>query len=376
MSLSVRHVPPGGDLRDFLDVVDVVYDGDPNFIRELDFDLAGRLSPRHPFFEHGEAMLFTAHRDGRCIGRCSAQIDRLHLERYHDETGFFGFVDTVDDAEAVRALIDAARDWLKSKGMKRMLGPFMLTINDQVGCLVEGFDTPPMFMMPHHRPYQGALLEQAGLSKCKDAYAWRYQVGALPKRVAAAHAAVMAMPEVKARHMEIEHLERDVRIVMDVFNDAWQDNWNYVPFTEAELKKFANEFKLIVVPEITLITEIDGEPAAVAFAVPNLNEGIRHMHGKLFPTGIFKLFWHTKVRRPKTARLIILGVRKKYRRMKQYGALSMFMYAHLSDCSRRIGIEWGELSFTLEDNHPVNLGIKAMGGEIYKRYRLYEGDLG
>jgi hypothetical protein len=372
MAVNVRSVQPGGNLRDFLNVVDVVYDGDANFIRELDFDLAGRLSPKHPFFEHGEAILFTAYRDGRCVGRCSAQLDRLHLERYGDKTGFFGFADTIDDAEAARALIDAAREWLRSKGMKRMLGPFMLSINDQAGCLVEGFDTPPMFMMPHHRPYQGALLEQAGLAKCKDLYAWRYKVGELNRRAAAAHEAVMAMPEVKTRHMEVEHLERDVRIVMDVFNDAWQDNWNYVPFTEAELKKFANEFKLIVVPEITLITEIDGEPAAVAFAIPNLNEATRHLRGKLFPTGLFKLLWYTKVRRPKTARLIILGIRKKYRAMKQYGALSTFLYAEMNNCSRQVGIEWGELSFTLEDNHPINLGIRAMGGEIYKRYRMYE----
>lgn len=376
MSVTIRSVRPGGNVRDFLDVVDVVYEGDDNFIRELDFDLAGRVSPTHPFFEHGEAVLFTAHRDGRCVGRCSAQIDRLHLERHGDETGFFGFLDTVDDAEAARALLDAAREWLKSRGMKRMRGPFMLTINDQVGCLIEGYDTPPMFMMPHHRPYQGALIEQAGLSKCKDLYAWRYKVGEVSKRAAAAHASIMAMPEVRTRHMDARELERDVRIVMDVFNDAWQDNWGYVPYTEAELTKFANEFKLIVVPQITLIAEINGEPAAIAFAVPNLNEAIRHVHGKLFPTGLLKLIWYTKVQRPKSARLIVLGVRKKYRHIKQYGALSMFLYAELNNCARQVGIEWGELSFTLEDNHRVNLGIQAMGGEIYKRYRLYECELG
>jgi hypothetical protein len=148
-----------------------------------------------------------------------------------------------------------------------------------------------------------------------------------------------------------------------------------VPFTEKELKKFADEFKLIAVPEITLIAEIDGEPAAVAFAVPNLNEAIRHLGGKLFPTGVFRLLWQAKVRRPKSARLIILGIAKKFRQKKRYAPLSAYLYVEMNNSGRRAGFEWGELSFTLEDNHPINLGIKSMGGEIYKKYRLYEREL-
>ena len=375
MDLDVRQISPGGDLSDFLDVVDGIYRDDHNYIRELDFDVQGRLNPKHPFFEHGEATFFTAYRHGRCVGRCTAQFDRLHLERHGDGAGFFGFLDTVDDADVPRSLLDRAAEWLKGKGMKRMRGPFMLTINDQMGCLVEGFDTPPMFMMPHHRPYQGSLIERAGLARLKDAYAWRYEVGDLPQRVQRAHAEVSRMSDVKTRHMDLNHIERDVRIVMNVFNDAWQENWGFIPFTESELRKFANEFKLIAVPEITLISEVDGEPAAVAFAIPNLNEGVRHTRGKLFPTGLLKLLWYTKIRRPRTARLIILGITKKHRRQKRYAPLSMYLYAELSNCARRAGFEWGELSFTLEDNHPVNLGIKAMGGKIYKRYRLYEKEL-
>ena len=280
MAISIRQTPPGGDLRDFLEMVDDVYQDDPNYVRELDFDIKARLSPKHPFFEHGEATVFTAYRQGRCVGRCTAQFDRLHLQRYQDETGFFGFLDTIEDVEVTRALLDRAAEWLKTMGMKRMRGPFMLTINDQLGCLVEGFDTPPMFMMPHHRPYQGALIEQCGLPKLKDAYAWRYRVGESSKRAQRAHADVLGMPEVKVRHMDLRHIERDVRIVMDVFNDAWQDNWGFIPYTEKELQKFGDEFKFIAVPEITLIAEIHGEPAAVAFAVPNLNEAIRHLGGE------------------------------------------------------------------------------------------------
>jgi hypothetical protein len=376
MTVQIKQIPIGGDLRDFLDVVDTIYRDDPNYIRELDFDVKGRLTAKHPFFEHGEATVFTAYRDGKCVGRCTAQIDRLHLERYKDDAGFFGFFDTIDDLEVARGLLDAAADWLRAKGMKRMRGPFMLNRNDQVGCLVEGFDDPPAVMMPHHRPYQGGLIEQAGVPKVKDAYAWRYKIGEVNKRAQKAYDEISALPEVKSRPMDTKNVERDVRIVVDIFNDAWQDDWYYIAFTEAEVKKFADDFKLVLVPEITLITEVEGEPAGVAFAVPNLNEAIRHIkNGKLFPTGIFKLLWYGKIKRPKSARLIILGIRKKYRHVKKYGALSAYMYVELNNCAHRAGFEWGELSFTMEDNHPVNVGIKAMGGKLYKRYRFFEREL-
>jgi hypothetical protein len=375
MAVEIRQVPLGGDLADFLNVVDYIYRDDPNYVRELDMEVKGRLSPRHPFFEHGEGTVFTAYRNGWCVGRVTAQIDRLHLERYQDGAGFFGFLDTIDDAEVARELLNAAAGWLRGRGMKRMRGPFMLNRNDQLGCLVEGFDFPPMFMMPHHRPYQGPLIEQAGLAKLKDAYAWRYIAGEVPKRAQKAHDEIASMPEVKTRHADPKQLERDVRIIMDIYNDAWSEDWGYIPFTQAELRKFGKDFKLVLVPEITLITEVDGEPSAVAFAVPNLNEALRDLRGHLFPTGLLKLLWRTKVMRPKTARLIILGIRKRFRHLKKYGGLSTYMYVELNESGRRAGFEWGELSFTMEDNHPVNLGIKYMGGKLYKRYRLYEREL-
>jgi hypothetical protein len=375
MAIELKQVPLGGNLRDFLDVVEYIYQDDPAYIRDLDFDVIGRLSPKHPFFEHGEGTIFTAYRNGWCVGRCTAQIDRLHVERHQDGAGFFGFLDTIDDADVARLLLDAAADWLRGRGMKRMRGPFMLNINDQVGCLVEGFETPPMFLMPHHRPYQGGLIEQAGLAKLKDAYAWRYEVGEVPKRAAKARDEIAAMPEIKSRHMDPKQVDRDIRLTMDIFNDAWSDNWGYVAFTESELRKFARDFKLIMVPEITLITEIDGEPAGVAFAVPNLNEATHDLHGKLFPTGLLKLLWRAKIHHPKSARLIILGIRKKFRHMKKYAGLSTYMYAKMNDSGARAGFKWGELSFTWDDNHPVNVGIKFMGGKLYKRYRIYEREL-
>jgi hypothetical protein len=335
-------------------------------------EMKDRLSPKNPFFEHGEGVLFTAHRNGWCVGRVTAQIDREHLARHKDDTGFFGFLDTVEDEEVAKQLLEAACSWLRARGMKRVRGPLSLSINEEMGCLIEGFDTPPMILMQHHRPYQGGLIEKAGFEKAKDAYAWRYTVGDVPERARKAHDEVEAMPEVKARHVDMKNLDADMRVIMDVFNDAWSDNWAFVPFTERELSKMAADLKLFAIPELSFIAEIDGEAVAVALALPNLNELIADMKGKLSPLGLPKLLWRLKVVGPRTARLLILGIRKNLRNQRKYAALSIYLYVKLNAAGKRLGIEWGELSWTLEDNAPVNTAIKVMGGKIYKKYRIFE----
>ncbi len=372
LALEIREVPLGGNLKDFLDVVDYVYLGDPKYVRPLDFDLKQRLSHKNPFFRHGEGALFAAYLNGKCVGRVSAQVDRLWNERYKEKTGFFGFFDTIEDQAVATALLERASAWLRQRGMKRVLGPMSLNTNEEIGCLVEGFDTPPMVMMPHHREYQGALAEGAGFVKAKDLFAWKYVVGPLPPRAQKAVDLIAELPEVKTRHIDKSKIDREVRLVMDIFNDAWSEMWGFVPMTEPELKKLAEDFKLLLVPELTYIVEIDGEPAAFAVAIPNLNEFIHDLGGKLSPLGMAKLLWRFKVEGGKTARLALLGIRKKFRTQKKYGALSAFMYSALSKSGEKLGIQWGELSWTLEDNAPVNLGIKMMGGTVYKRYRLYE----
>jgi hypothetical protein len=375
MAVEIREIPLGGGLRDFLGVVDYIYRDDPNYVRPLDFDLQGNLSPKHPFFLHGEGTIFTAYRNGWCVGRCTAQIDRLHLERYGDGAGFFGYLDTIDDEEVAKALLDSAAEWLAERGMKRMRGPLMPSMNGEVGCLVEGFDTAPVILMPHHRPYQGGLIEKAGLAKLKDCFAWRYSVGEVPRRAQKAHDEIAALPEVRARNVDMKHVERDVRTVIDIHNDGWSENWGFVPMTEEELAKMAKEVKLILDPALTFIVEVDGEPAAVALALPNVNELIRDVNGKLFPVGLPKLLWRLKFARPKFARVIILGIRRKFRGQKKYAGLSTFLYVRLNQAGLQRGYHSGELSYTLEDNHPVNLGIKFMGGTVYKRYRIYEREL-
>ena len=365
----------GGRFNDFLNVVDGIYKGDSNYVRPLNLELKDRLSKKNPFFEHGEGTLFTAYRNGRCVGRCSASIDNLHISRYKEDTGFFGFFDTIDDPEVAQALVKEAKRWLTARGMKKVRGPLSLSMNEEIGCLVDGFDTPPMIMMPHHRPYQAGLIEACGFEKVMDVYSWQYNVGDVNKRALTALAAVEAMPEVTTRHVDMKHLERDIRIVMDIFNDAWSDNWGFVPLTESELRQMAKDMKLILNPKMTFITEIDGEPAAVALALPNLNEAIRDLGGKLRPVGLAKMLWRLKFRGPETARLMILGIKKQYRKQRRYAPLSLFLYARIHQGAKSCGVKMGELSWTLENNHPVNVGIKVMGGKIYKTYRIFEADL-
>lgn len=375
MSIEIRKTPIGGPLKDFLNVVDYIYRDDPNYIRPLDFELKQRLSPKHPFFDHAEGVILTAHRNGFCVGRCTAQIDREHLARYRDDVGFFGLFDTINDETVARALLEAAAEWLSERGMKHMRGPMSLSVNDELGCLIEGFDTPPMVMMPHHLPYQGGLIEAAGVPKLKDLYAWKYVVGDVPARARRAHDEIQAMPEVAARSCRVKDLAAEVRTIVDVFNDAWSENWGFVPYTERELHALADMLKLVIRPELSLIVNINDEPAAVAVALPNINEAIAGLNGKLSPINIAKLLWRFKVRGPRTARLAILGIRKQYRNVKKYAGLSTFMYAKMNHAGQRCGIDWGELSWTLEDNAPINVAIKFMGGKIYKRYRLYERPL-
>jgi hypothetical protein len=375
MTIEIRETPIGGKVQPFLDVVDYIYRDDPHYVRPLNVDIKGRLSKKNPFFEHAEGRVFTAHRNGFCVGRITAQIDHEHLRHHQDDAGFFGFMDTIDDQEVADQLLGRAGSWLSDRGMKRMRGPFSLSINDEAGCLVEGFDSPPMIMMPHHRPYQGGLIEGAGLQRIKTLYAWRYEVGNLKRRVSAARDEVAAMPEVTARHVNPDNVEGDSRVVMDVFNDAWSDNWSFVPFTQSELKKFGKDLKLILVPELTQIAFVNGEPAAVAVAIPNVNEVIFDFKGRLFPTGVVKLLYRLKVHRPQTARLMILGIRKKFRSKREYAGLSVFLYAKLNEAGQKLGIRWGELSWTDEENGPVNAAIRMMGGRVYKKYAIFEREL-
>lgn len=378
MAIEIRELK-GGDkktLRDFLDVVDTIYKDSPHYVRPLDFDVSDRLDhKKNPFFEHADGTAWVAYQDGRPVGRISAQIDQEHLARHKDDAGMFGFLDTVDDPEVAKALLAEAEKWVKARGMKRLRGPMSLSINEELGCLIEGFDDPPMVMMTYHNRYQAGLIEGAGYAKLKDFYSWKYDVGEVPPRAQKAHDEIAAMPEVTTRPVDPKKMMEEVNTIMDVFNDAWSDNWGFVPATQNELTKMAKDMSLILMPEITKVTSINGEVAAVALGLPNLNEAIRDLRGQLFPFGFAKMLWRLKVQGPKSGRLLILGIRKKWRHVRRYGGLSAYLYVEMNRSAHLLGMKDSELGWTLEDNAAINAGIRLMGGRIAKRYRVFEKTL-
>lgn len=376
MAVEIREHAPGIDIDDFIRAGQVVFRDDPAWIAPLEFDVRATLTPgKNPFFKRGEVTLFTAWKDGQLVGRTSAQVDHEHLKKYDDATGFFGAFDTVDDDEVGAALIEAAAAWLKERGMKRMRGPIFLNINGEIGTLIEGHQYPPAVLMAHSRPWQDRIALEAGLKKAKDLYAWRFEVGRIPKRAQKAWDAVQEMPEVRLRSVEPRRMKQELDIIMDIFNDAWHANWGFVPATPEEVAKAAEEMKLIIDKRISFIAEIDGRPVGMCICLPNLNEVTRDFGGKLGPIQLAKLLWRLKVKGPRSGRLMMLGIRSELRGIRKYAPLSHALYVEVAKRGAKLGYRWGELSWTLEDNSPMNAGIRSMGAKVYKKYRLYERPL-
>ncbi|MCX7808599.1 MAG: hypothetical protein N2515_08320 [Deltaproteobacteria bacterium] len=371
--IEIREHRPGRDLDAFIQVAYLVYNGDPAWVPPLDVELRRRLSPgANPFFDQGEVALFTAWKNGEVVGRISAQLDHVHLAKFQDRVGFFGFFDTIDDDEVGHALLNKAEEWLRSRGMKKMRGPLSFHIYEEAGLLVEGYEHPPQILMAHSRPWQKRILEGAGFSKARDLFAWRFEVGKVPGRAEKAWEEIRQMPEVRFRTVNRLRLREELQAIIEVFNDAWEGNWGHRPASDKEVEKIGRDLLPILDPELSFIAEIDGKPMGICICLPNLNEVIRDFQGRLGPVEIAKLIWRLKIRRPQSGRLMMLGIRKELRHVKRYGGLSHAIYVELAKRGERLGYKWGELSWTLEDNHPINAGIRSMGAKLYKKYRIYE----
>lgn len=376
MSVQITEVVSRRDLDEFIEVPYRLMRGDPAFVPPLRIERRQVLGRDNPFFAHGEATYFLARRDGEVVGRVSAHRNFLHEERYGDGAGFFGFFDCEDDEEAARALLRAACDHLRSRGCRSARGPFSFSINDESGVLVEGFETPPYLMMPHNPRYYDRLVRAAGFRKAKDLFAWAYDVTRpVPEPARRVAEAVREHPGLRVRTVRRGRLREDLRIILQVFNEAWSRNWGFLPLTEAEVEHAASQMKWFLEPELALIAEVEGRPAAISLAIPNVNEALAGLDGRLFPTGWLRLLWRLKVRRPRTARLMLLGVLPEFRG-SALGGLSVLLYVEEHLRCQRLGLRGGELSWTLEDNVKINTGIELMGGTVYKRYRVYEKVVG
>jgi hypothetical protein len=375
MSLEIVPVDNARQRERFLRLPWRLYRDDPAWVPNL-LMLQREVidQKKNPFFEHGEAQLFLAVKNGHDAGRISAHVDRLHNQYHNERAGFFGFFESEDDPDVAKGLFGAAEAWLAARGMDRARGPMNFSVNEEVGLLVEGFDKPPVIAMTHALGYYDAIVKAAGYEKAMDLYAYRWDIKPPPERMMKVVNAVREMPGVSVRNVEMRHLRRDVDILLDIYNDSWSDNWGFVPATEREARKMASDLRLIADPNIGIIAEVDGEPAGMIIGLPNLYECIRDFRGFLNPWNALKLVWRLKIRKPETGRLLLFGVKRKFATRALVGLPYLLLY-EIYRGSRKARYRWGEMSWVLENNSALNAIMPHWDAYVYKRYRIYEKPL-
>jgi hypothetical protein len=364
-------------LETFIRLPNRLYRDCPNYVAPLLVERRDSLRfDKNAYFQHAEGQYWLAYKGGRVVGRISAQIDRLYLDKYQNATGHFGMLDAEDDPAVFRGLLATAEDWLRARGMERVLGPFNLSINEECGLLIDGFDAPAMLMMGFALPYAARRVEEMGYRKAKDLMAYDYDVRATPPiRGEAMLERTSDARRVRVRPVDMSRYRAELAVIMDIFNDAWSENWGSVPFTEAEITHIANGMRPLIRPELIWIAEVDDNPACMIVCLPNLYEAIADLNGKLLPFGWAKLLWRLKMARPRTGRVLLMGIRTAYRRTLLGSALILMVLESLRQGVMKEGLERIELSWVLEDNLPMRRVIESIGGRVCKTYRIFEKSL-
>jgi len=370
MGVDIRPVQTRAERRTFVRFPWSIYAGRyPAWVPPLLSEERKRIDPKHnPFFGHGAVQLFLAYRDGRAVGRIAAIENSLHNEFHADKVGFFGMFECEEDPEVANALLDRAAEWVAGRGLDRLRGPTNFSTNEDCGLLVENFDDPPMVMMPYNPPYYEGLLTGWGLEKVKDLLAHKGTVTKFDKdRFELLERRIKrSEPRVSVRGLRMDRFDEEVDLVRELYNAAWEKNWGFVPMTDAEVDHMAKQLKPVVDPDLALIGEHEGVPVGFALALPDINQAIRHLNGRLFPFGILKLLWH--MRRINGIRIITLGLKPEYRK----SGLATLLYFEVFKRGTGKGHMWGESSWVLEDNMPILGGLEKMRFWRYKTYRLYE----
>jgi len=375
--LIVRPVSSKRDRKAFVDFAWEVYKDDPAWIPPLKTEVHALLDPKqNPWFGHGRAALFLATRDGQIVGRISAQVDdlvQIHMEPGLGQWGLF----EAADGEAAAALIAHAENWLRAQGMTKALGPISISIWDEPGLLIDGFDQPPMVMMGHHRPEYRGWIEGAGYVKAKDLYT--YQLDIRIDMVPVIDRLIKAgekNPRIRIREVDKSKFDSEAAIILNLLNDAWSDNWGYVPLTEAEIAYASKKLKPIIYEDLVRIAEVDGEPAAFMITIPDVNEMIADLNGRLFPFGWAKLLW--RLRRPRTRRVRVplMGVAKKYQGSRIAGQLAFMLIEFTRRaCVEKYGVHYGEFGWVLEDNQGMMSIAQLPGADVNHTYRIYQRSL-
>lgn len=372
--LRLVEVTDSRQLDAFIELPNRLYRGHAGYVPPLAMERREALSAqKNPYFRHARARFYLAYRGDTPVGRISAQVDDLALTRHDEALGHFGLIDAIDDPAVFHFLTAAAEGWLRAEGMRRVRGPFNLSINEESGLLVDGFESRSVMMMGYAPPYTGRRLEEQGYTKVKDLIAYDYDVvRAKPIDPKGMLKRVTRDGRVRVRPLDMKQYRRDLSLVLEVYNDAWSENWGFLPFTEEEIVHAATSMKPLIRPDLVWIAEVDNEVAAMIVGLPNLNEAIADLDGRLLPLGWLKLIWRLKLRGLKSLRVPLFGVRKRHHRTPLGAALVLMLLQALRESAEKAGFATAELSWILEDNLAIRQVIEGIGGRPYKTYRIYE----
>ncbi|KQS31132.1 hypothetical protein [Dyadobacter sp. Leaf189] len=364
-------VNSSGDLKSFIDFPHTLYKNDKSYVPELFIAQQDMLTPgKHPFYEHSEVKLFLAYEGEEIVGRIAAIFNTNHNAFTERNDGFFGFFDTINDQETVNLLLKEASGWLREKGADTVWGPVNLSTNDTCGLLIEGFDRPPVAMMPYNAPYYQQLLENAGLVKKTDLFAYEITTESVNDRSVRLMDALetrLKRSGIVIRPIDLKKFKEEVVKIREVYNSAWDKNLGFVPMTENEFNYLAKDLKMILDPDFCLVAEKDNKLIGFILGIPDINQIlIKIKKGRLLPTGIFKLLFGKK--NIKGLRVLTLGVVEDYRKL----GIEACLYGRVIKNGRTKGIKTAECSWMLEDNYLINHAIEQINGKLYKKYRLYE----
>jgi GNAT superfamily N-acetyltransferase len=370
MALEVRPVASKSDLNAFIKLPWRLYRNEPNWVPPLLFERKRFFDrDRNPFFRHAEAEYFLASRDGRVVGRITAHIDRHFNEFQHHDWGMFGFFECENDPEAAKALLDTAEAWLRARGRDRMVGPMDFTTNDECGVLVDGYDLFPTILTNWQHPYYPGLIEGAGLRKAMDLYMWNLEVSDRSR----VHEAIWKVASdvedkhgITVRSMRKKDMEAEINRFLEVYNAAWERNWGFVPLTEEEVRAYAKDLKPILDENWAFVAEKDGETVGAALSLPDYNQVLKHLNGRLLPFGWAKALWYR--RKINRVRVFALGVKREW---QHTGIAAKFYELHF-DSAARTPQTGGEMGWILESNKSMNRAMEGMGGRIIRTYRVYE----
>jgi GNAT superfamily N-acetyltransferase len=375
--VDVRQVQNAKERFAFIKLPWRIYQDDPRWVAPVIADQERFLDPKHgPFFEHGQAELFLAYRDGQAVGRISAQVNRHHDGLFDDGKGFFGFFDCINDPEVARALFDRAQRSLEAHGRKTMEGPYSFTIYDEIGVLIDGFPYDPYFLTVYNKPYYANLFEHSGFEKTVDWYAFRGEYLGTGKSVTQKYGAlskrILSRASLNMRHMDTgKHFEREAAIIKELFRTAFDGNWGHVPMSEKEFDRIADFVKLIVCPELSLIAEVNGKPVGFSLVIYDANYAIKKLNGRLYPFGFIRLLANLK--KAKRCRLILMGMLEEYRG-KGY---ELPFYVHLAEHIKACGFDEAELSLVVETNAGLLRTLEKIPDlQRYKTYRIFHKTIG